>query len=96
MSMTFREVIEYYKSKGIHRIQPGSDEYEEVMKMCGMNPKPIVPDTTVRYALPGESRQPLNAPVADDIATPAMSKEEWLQNVKNREKFNAHLRKMKN
>jgi len=61
-----------------------------------MNPKPIVPDTTVRYALPGESRQPLNAPVADDIATPAMSKEEWLQNVKNREKFNAHLRKMKN
>jgi hypothetical protein len=93
--MTFREVIEYYKSKGIDRIQPGSEEYEEVLKMCGMNPKPYVPDTTVRYAQPGESRQPLNAPVAESLATKAISKNEWLRDVKNREAFNAHIRKMK-
>jgi hypothetical protein len=93
--MTFREVIEYYKSKGIDRIQPGTEEYDAVLKMCGMEPKPVVRETTVRYAQPGERRQPLNAPVPAPIATRAQSKLEWLQNVSNREKFNAHIRKMK-
>ena len=95
MSMTFREAIEYYKSIGIDRIVAGSEEHQAVMKLCGMNPKPFVPDMTVRYAAPGESRQPLNAPVADTVVTEAISKNEWLQSVKNREKFNAHIRKMK-
>ena len=95
MSMTFREVIEYYKSIGIERIQPGTEEYEMVLKMCGMNPKPFVPDMTVRYAQPGESRQPLNAPVAEPLVTKAISKNEWLRDVKNREAFNAHIRKIK-
>ena len=95
MSMTFREAIEYYKSIGIDRIQAGSEEHKAVMKLCGMNPKPYVPDMTVRYAQPGESRQPLNAAVAGSLVTKAISKNEWLQDVKNREKFNAHSRKMK-
>jgi hypothetical protein len=95
MSMTFREAVEYYKTQGIERINPGSPEYTNLLKMCGMEPKPIVPDTSIRYALPGESRQPLNTRAPDAVVRKAQSKHEWLQIVDNREKFNAHIQKLK-
>jgi hypothetical protein len=65
------------------------------MKMCGMTPTPVVPDTSVRYAKAGESRQPLNAPAVEPIIRKAQSKHEWLQIVENRAKFNAHIQKLK-
>jgi hypothetical protein len=96
--MTFREAIEYYKSQGVTRIQKGSPEYESIMEMCGISQaqRTITVDTTVRYAQPGESRQPLNAePIGGGISKKTTSKLEWLALVNNRAKFNAHIQKLK-
>lgn len=93
--MTFREAVEYYKTQGIDRIMVGTPEYDNLLKMCGMTPTPLVPDTSIRFAKPGESRQPLNASAPEPIIRKAQSKHEWLQIVENRTAFNAHIQKLK-
>jgi hypothetical protein len=95
MSMTFREAVEYYKTQGIDRIMVGTPEYDNLMKLCGMTPTPFVQNTTVRFAKPGESRQPLNALPVEPIIRKAQSKHEWLKIVENRAAFNAHIQKLK-
>ena len=95
MSMTFREAVEYYNQQGITRIQPGTPEYENVLKMAGMQPDRYKSDIIVKYAAPGESRQPLNAPPMPDFKTKALSKLEWLKISDNRAKFNAHIKNLK-
>jgi hypothetical protein len=102
MPLSFREALAHYSEKlNGKRITVGSQEYKDVLKMANIQEptlEPTIPEPEkqiVRYAAPGQSRQPLNATRKGRIFSKPISKSEWLKNETNRVQFNAIMNKIK-